>query len=63
MVRSTRKCCYLPCLLGLILLTTPQLMHAQASTSAGKTPAVPDWAQPGSDTHEQVPPPADFHRP
>lgn len=26
------------------------------------TPAVPDWAQPGSATHKQVPPPADFHR-
>ncbi|RXH57701.1 biopolymer transporter Tol [Granulicella sibirica] len=24
---------------------------------------VPDWAQPGSATHNQVPPPADFHRP
>jgi len=23
---------------------------------------VPDWAQPGSATHKQVPPPADFHR-
>lgn len=27
-----------------------------------QTPAVPDWAQPGSATHKQVPPPADFHR-
>jgi hypothetical protein len=26
-------------------------------------PSVPDWAQPGSATHKQVPPPADFHRP
>jgi hypothetical protein len=26
-------------------------------------PAVPDWAIPGSATHKQVPPPADFHRP
>jgi hypothetical protein len=24
---------------------------------------VPDWALPGSATHQQVPPPADFHRP
>jgi hypothetical protein len=31
--------------------------------AAGQTPAVPDWAQPGSPTHTQVPPPADFHRP
>jgi hypothetical protein len=26
-------------------------------------PAVPDWALPGSATHKQIPPPADFHRP
>jgi len=61
-VRAARKSCYLLWLLGLVLLTAPQLMYAQASAPAG-TPAVPDWAQPGSDTHEQVPPPADFHRP
>jgi hypothetical protein len=35
------------------------LCCAQAQTTA---PAVPDWAQPGSATHTQVPPPADFHR-
>jgi hypothetical protein len=34
---------------------------AQAPPGA-KTPAVPDWAQPGSATHVQVPPPPDFHR-
>ena len=28
-----------------------------------QTPAVPAWAQPGSATHTQVAPPADFHRP
>jgi hypothetical protein len=27
-----------------------------------QAPVVPDWAQPGSATHTQVPPPADFHR-
>ncbi len=27
-----------------------------------QTPDVPDWAQPGSATHQQVPPPANFHR-
>jgi hypothetical protein len=30
-------------------------VHAQ-------TPTVPDWAQPDSATHKQVPPPAGFHR-
>jgi hypothetical protein len=32
-------------------------LHAQ------QTPAVPDWSLPGSPTHKQVPPPADYHRP
>ncbi len=40
----------------LCFCTVPSLMVAQA-------PAVPDWALPGSATHKQVPPPADFHRP
>src|SRR4051812_35290916 len=35
--------------------TATALFSAQASD-------VPDWAQPGSATHKQVPPPADFHR-
>ncbi len=36
--------------------------NLSAQTPAA-TPQVPDWAQPGSPTHVQVPPPADFHRP
>jgi len=32
----------------------------QAQSAA---PQVPEWALPGSPTHQQVPPPADFHRP
>ena len=28
----------------------------------GEVPPAPDWAQPGSTTHVQVAPPADFHR-
>lgn len=42
-------------LAALALLTAPGL-------AAEQTPAVPDWAQPGSPTHVQVAPPADFHR-
>ena len=38
----------------------PQLLIAQAPTTP---PTAPDWAQPGSPTHTQVPPPPDFHRP
>jgi hypothetical protein len=44
---------------SLLIVTTglvPLLRPAQA-------PAVPAWAQPGSPTHKQIPPPPDFHRP
>lgn len=36
---------------------------AQNTASQSAAPQVPDWALPGSATHKQVPPPADFHRP
>jgi hypothetical protein len=32
------------------------------SQTAATKPMVPEWALPGSSTHKQVPPPADFHR-
>lgn len=42
------------------------LLHwcgASAQTATAQTtPEVPDWALPGSATHKQYPPPADFHR-
>lgn len=38
------------------------LTLAVAALAAAQTPTVPDWAQPGSPTHKQVPPPPDFHR-
>ena len=49
-------------LLLLTLCATPLLVRAQAPVQPAK-PAVPDWALPGSATHKQVPPPADFRRP
>jgi hypothetical protein len=39
------------------------LFAALAPAAFAQTPAVPAWAQPGSATHTQVAPPADFHRP
>lgn len=55
------------CMVQLFVLTlcaSPCLLCAQEPGSpATASPAVPDWAQPGSPTHVQVPPPADFHRP
>ena len=50
----TRSC--LVSIFVLLLCATTHLLDAQA-------PAVPEWAQPGSPTDVQVPPPADFHRP
>jgi hypothetical protein len=38
-------------------------LSLSAQTPAPASPAVPDWALPGSATHKQVAPPPDFHRP
>jgi len=43
------------------LVLLPAFALAQAPAGPAK-PTVPDWAIPGSATHKQVPPPADFHR-
>ena len=46
-------------LLSTLLLFT--FSHPGTAQTDSK-PIVPDWALPGSATHKQVPPPADFHR-
>jgi hypothetical protein len=51
-----------PSMLLLLMCAAPYFVRAQADGEPA-APAVPDWAQPGSPTHVQVPPPADFHRP
>jgi len=51
-IKNTRR--ILPA--ALLLFTTLQFASAQKAD-------VPDWSQPGSATHTQVSPPADFHRP
>lgn len=43
-------------ILSFLLCFSPILLFAQETD-------VPDWAQPGSETHTQVSPPKDFHRP
>ena len=45
----------------IFLLTTALLAASRIVCAQG--PNVPDWAQPGSATHVQVPPPAGFRRP
>src|ERR1700692_1515018 len=44
-----------------VLVLCTATYQAPAQTAAAKV-EVPDWALPGSATHKQVPPPADFHR-
>jgi hypothetical protein len=62
--RLATKRTSLTSLLILMLCTAPHRLHAQApAATAPSSPVVPEWAQPGSPTHVQVPPPADFHRP
>ncbi len=39
------------------------VLGAQTPTAQNPPPEAPAWAQPGSATHAQVAPPADFHRP
>jgi len=48
-------------LLPAILYVAPYLASAQTTATPPAT-AVPDWAKPASATHQQVSPPADFHR-
>lgn len=43
-------------------LLLSMLVFASVHAAAADTPVVPDWAQPGSATHQQVSPPTDFHR-
>jgi hypothetical protein len=39
------------------------LLCSQPRSLVAQTPQVPEWALPGSETHKQVAPPPDFHRP
>ena len=44
------------------ILLSAVMLCASANLASAQTPIVPDWAQPASTTHQQVSPPADFHR-
>jgi len=61
---SSTKHGLLPSLMVLLLCVMPHRLDSQATQPSTKPNlVVPAWAQPGSSTYEQVPPPADFHRP
>jgi len=47
----------------LCAVTWPTILCAQSQSQPPSGIVVPDWALPGSSTHTQVPPPANFHRP
>jgi hypothetical protein len=47
----------------LVLMCAARLCAQTPNAPATPAPVVPAWAQPGSATHTQVAPPADFHRP
>ncbi|HEY2434677.1 MAG TPA: hypothetical protein VGI12_18545 [Vicinamibacterales bacterium] len=49
--------------MSLIRLAALALLVGASSQVAAQKPEVPDWALPGSDTHKQVAPPPEFHRP
>jgi hypothetical protein len=55
------KLCSPPSLIALVLGIALRPLQAQPQSAPAAT--VPAWAQPGSATHPQVAPPADFHRP
>lgn len=53
-----------PVLLLSLMLCVAAVLHGQTpNSSVPAPPATPAWAQPGSATHVQVAPPADFHQP
>ena len=62
---SPCESCHSPIVVHVASISHPRQSSACASAAAppASTPEVPDWALPGSPTHVQVPPPADFHRP
>jgi len=51
------------CLSSLFVLGLCSVAIHSQTAPATVTPAAPAWAQPGSATHTQVAPPAEFHRP
>jgi hypothetical protein len=60
---SSAKHALLPSLIILSQCVAPPYLDSQATQSPTKPRlVVPAWAEPGSPTHEQVPPPAGFHR-
>src|SRR6204780_3871106 len=50
-------------LIATLAASSTSLMLPAQTPPSNPLPPIPDWALPGSATHQQVAPPADFHRP
>jgi hypothetical protein len=46
-----------------LVILSALILYATSNVAYPQKPEVPEWALPGSETHVQVSPPADFHRP
>jgi hypothetical protein len=57
--RGAVKQSWMILIVAVMVAAAPRGARAQSGAGA---PSIPDWALPGSATHVQVPPPADFHR-
>jgi hypothetical protein len=62
-IRAAFRFSYATLLLAVLGLCAATPMLNAQTTPAQTLPPIPDWALPGSPTHQQVAPPADFHRP
>jgi len=61
-IRHSNKFCRGSAFLAVFVCCVPHLVRAQGASQSAPV-VVPAWAYPGSATHTQVAPPADFHRP
>jgi len=59
----SRLFAFISFLAALVVCGATPMIHAQTPSAQNPLPPVPEWALPGSPTHQQVAPPADFHRP
>jgi hypothetical protein len=60
---ACRSILYSAILIALVVASAMPVLRAQTPVAQTAPPTAPAWAQPGSATHTQVAPPADFHRP
>src|SRR5665213_549199 len=60
---ALKRSCRASLLVMMLCIAAHPLGAQPSAPPVPSAPAIPEWAQPDSPTHVQVPPPADFHRP